>query len=501
MISGNNSDYFDSSPSSNNVDLNNNNNIDYFSQIRPVRFDISTFMGSVPESEMGTGFYTQTIPTETPNKIDKQENDTRYQISDQGVEKIFYLINKETQEWKEIPLQKKEFFFNDLVKIGFLGKGHFGSVTLMKNKLNGKYYAMKKIPLRDVKSAWREFHAMYSSDSNYIVKVYDCFIRDQQFNLILEYMDEGTVLELIEKLNILKFFTALLNNQLMDVKHYSWMNDKELFVNVNRAINQYYHENITEKSYVTFLLDEKGIPSDPINIKKNIVFEKTKINLNLLEIRFKNGHLLSEIECGIIVYSILKGLHYTRKKHCIHRDTKPSNVLLNSKGEVKISDFGLARVKDETVINVGNEETLYQTICGSSRYQSPERVEEQTYSYNCDLWSLIILAIELFTGKPSIYIHPYPWDKVSFNETSSQHFVQDHLQCLKEYGASEEFLSFCKKCLIVDRNKRPGLDSNLFKLPFLKKIDSIEKEKRDEIIENLLLLISECFPKEKTNFN
>ena len=72
---------------------------------------------------------------------------------------------------------------------------------------------------------------------------------------------------------------------------------------------------------------------------------------------------------GKITFQLLDGLSYIHKEfHVLHRDIKPANVLMNSKGEVKLSDFGVIGEVESTLGNA-------TTFTGSSAYMSPERVK------------------------------------------------------------------------------------------------------------------------------
>ena len=103
----------------------------------------------------------------------------------------------------------------------------------------------------------------------------------------------------------------------------------------------------------------------------------------------KVGRLPEEIVAKIC-FSVLSGLVYLFDQHrIIHRDVKPSNVLINSKGQVKIADFGVSG----ELLN-----TLANTFVGTSAYMSPERIQGQQYSVQCDVWSLGLTAVELVTG-------------------------------------------------------------------------------------------------------
>jgi len=98
-----------------------------------------------------------------------------------------------------------------------------------------------------------------------------------------------------------------------------------------------------------------------------------------------------------ITFQILWGLAYLKTQSRVHRDVKPSNLLINSRGEVKLSDFGLSS-------ELQNSIAMCATFVGTFKYMSPERVLNQPYSYASDIWSLGVLLIECATGK-------YPYEQ------------------------------------------------------------------------------------------
>ncbi|KRX09484.1 Protein kinase-like domain [Pseudocohnilembus persalinus] len=110
------------------------------------------------------------------------------------------------------------------------------------------------------------------------------------------------------------------------------------------------------------------------------------------------------IEEGVlcnIAYQMLKGiefLHNNRKQ--IHRDIKPENILIDSHGNVKLTDFGISKKIDKTY-------EIAKTFVGTAYYMSPERLEGQGSQFGGDIWGIGIVLIELATGK-----YPYNIDNI-----------------------------------------------------------------------------------------
>jgi len=91
------------------------------------------------------------------------------------------------------------------------------------------------------------------------------------------------------------------------------------------------------------------------------------------------------------VYQIMRGLKYIHSAGVIHRDLKPSNILINENCDLKICDFGLARVQEGQM--TGYVSTRY--------YRAPEiMLTWQKYSEKVDIWSAGCILAELILGRP-----------------------------------------------------------------------------------------------------
>lgn len=93
-----------------------------------------------------------------------------------------------------------------------------------------------------------------------------------------------------------------------------------------------------------------------------------------------------------IAFQILWGLAYLKHEKRVHRDIKPSNILINSKGEVKVTDFGIAAELQNSIAMCG-------TFVGTFKYMSPERIRNEPYGFMSDIWSCGLVLMECATGR------------------------------------------------------------------------------------------------------
>ncbi|KAL0966419.1 hypothetical protein UPYG_G00295100 [Umbra pygmaea] len=94
----------------------------------------------------------------------------------------------------------------------------------------------------------------------------------------------------------------------------------------------------------------------------------------------KEARRIPEEVLGKVSIAVLRGLAYLREKHQImHRDVKPSNILVNSRGEIKLCDFGVSGQLIDSMAN---------SFVGTRSYMSPERLQGTHYSVQSDVWSM-----------------------------------------------------------------------------------------------------------------
>lgn len=152
------------------------------------------------------------------------------------------------------------------------------------------------------------------------------------------------------------------------------------FLSEAKALGRLDHPNIVRVYNVdedagTVYIAMEFIEGEPLNE----VMQKKK---------FSPGEI---IEFGI---TVAEALDYAHQKGIVHRDVKPSNILVRPEGRLKITDFGIARIEDPE----GHQQTQAGEILGTPAYMSPEQVESKPVDGRSDLFSLGIILYELSTG-------------------------------------------------------------------------------------------------------
>ncbi|KAL6224216.1 hypothetical protein ACLB2K_003072 [Fragaria x ananassa] len=295
-------------------------------------------------------------------------------------EGVRIVSNREVEVPAPIQAADNQMILADLYVVKVIGKGNGGVVQLVQHKWTGQFFALKVIQMNIQESTRKqiaqELKINQSSQCPYIVVCYSSFYDNGCISIILEYMDGGSLADLLKKV--------------------------------------------------------RSIPEPYISV---------------------------------MCKQVLRGLLYLHhEKHIIHRDFKPSNLLINHRGEIKITDFGVSAIK-------ANTSEQANTFVGTYNYMSPERIQGHSYSYKSDIWSMGLVLLECATGK-------FPYTPPDQNEGWENFFelmsavVDLPPPCAPSDQFSPEFCSFISACVQKDPKKRLSAH-DLLAHPFISMYDDL----------------------------
>ncbi|KAI8836794.1 serine/threonine-protein kinase 3 [Chytriomyces cf. hyalinus JEL632] len=168
---------------------------------------------------------------------------------------------------------------------------------------------------------------------------------------------------------------------------------------------------------------------------------------------------LSEDQISVVCRYVLKGLAYMHSLRKIHRDIKAGNILINTKGESKLADFGVSGQLSEATMK-------RQTVIGTPFWMAPEVIQEVGYGTQADIWSLGITCIEMADGRPP-YADIHPMRAIFMIPSKPPPHLED------EERYSKVFRQFVARCLTKDPKLRPGAEE-LLNDPFVKRNPSTD---------------------------
>lgn len=172
-------------------------------------------------------------------------------------------------------------------------------------------------------------------------------------------------------------------------------------------------------------------------------------------LRHTDNRAIPERILGKVTVATVKALSYLKDKHgVIHRDVKPSNILIDSLGNIKLCDFGISgRLVDSKAKT---------RSAGCAAYMSPERIDPKQgqYDIRADVWALGITLIELATG-----VLPYQDCQTEF-EVLTKVLGSNPPRLPDDRGFHDDFHHFVELCLTKDFNDRPKYQQLLIQ-PFI----------------------------------
>ena len=153
---------------------------------------------------------------------------------------------------------------------------------------------------------------------------------------------------------------------------------KDVILRRNQKINTQAERIILEKIRHPFIVRLHYAFQTP----EKLYFVIDFLNGGELFYHLRREQRFSEDRTRFYAAEILLALECLHKNGVIYRDLKPENVLLDSEGHVKLTDFGLSKIREK------NDELTY-TFCGTPEYLAPEIIKNEGYSKEVDFWALV----------------------------------------------------------------------------------------------------------------
>ncbi|WP_404343630.1 serine/threonine-protein kinase [Pseudoalteromonas mariniglutinosa] len=178
---------------------------------------------------------------------------------------------------------------------------------------------------------------------------------------------------------------------------------------------------------------------------------------------------LTFVRAKIILKQLVNALTYAHDKGVIHNDLKPSNIMFDANGNLKILDFGIAKQRDNEDEYAAPHNNVELTGGYTPTYASPAQLDGKEATVKDDIYSLACITYELLTSK-----HPY--NRTAANSLAKETMVKKPKNCPMWFWPS------LKHALLLDETKRSGSLKQIF--------NSLEKDNRPIIAFALASLVA-----------
>lgn len=317
-------------------------------------------------------------------------------------------------------------YVREFEEIGKLGKGGFGEVVKARNRMEGTFYAIKKIKHKanKLETLLSEVLSLARLNHQYIVRYYGTWVEEIRLgapntSAVESDSDDETEEDFASPVNArsssllvshdnsfqIDFITDSLDPRL----DYNTDDDFEDMIEFARSTDD-SHEN-EELSESTF---EDSDSSRHEVLKREELSKLKKVNesrsILYIQMEFcENNTLLNLIDQGLpgnsneywrLFKQILEAVSYIHLSGFIHRDLKPMNIFIDKSNNVKVGDFGLAKNSQFSAVVLSNNQVApaknkdYSTLVGTVFYTAKE-VATGEYDEKVDMYSLGILFFEM----------------------------------------------------------------------------------------------------------
>uniref|UniRef100_A0A803N4Z8 Protein kinase domain-containing protein n=1 Tax=Chenopodium quinoa TaxID=63459 RepID=A0A803N4Z8_CHEQI len=250
---------------------------------------------------------------------------------------------------------------------------------------------------------------------------------------------------------------CILNNEIVAIKILDFERCNSDLKNISRESHTMFlvdHANVL-KSHCSFVNDH--------NLWVVMPYMAGGSCLHILKAAHPDG--FEEVVIATILREVLKGLEYLHSHGHIHRDVKAGNILIGSRGAVKLGDLGVSTC----LFDSGDRQRTRNTFVGTPCWMAPEVMEQHNgYDFKADIWSFGITALELAHGHAPF--SKYPPMKVLLMTIQ---YAPPTLNYERDKKFSKSFKQMIASCLVKDPAKRPTV-KKLIKHAFFKQARSNE---------------------------
>lgn len=198
-----------------------------------------------------------------------------------------------------------------------------------------------------------------------------------------------------------------------------------------KILTRFSHENIINIQDI--------IRAPTIDMMKDVYIVQCLMETDLHKL-LKTQTISNEHVCYFL-YQILRGLKYIHSANVLHRDLKPSNLLLNTNCDLKICDFGLARIADPD-----HDHTGFLTEYVATRwYRAPEiMLNSKGYNKSIDVWSVGCILAEMLNNKP-LFPGKHYLDQLNHILNINGSPTEEDLQCIQNERARGYLINLPRK--------------------------------------------------------
>lgn len=280
--------------------------------------------------------------------------------------------------------------------MGTLGKGGFGTVFKVRNRIDDGIYALKKIKMKcqpsKIKKTLREVKVLAKLDHLNICRYYNAWV---------EPFSEET------------FPNIKHNNEDSSSETYS-SKGEDSYNDPNKKALVRYCENNPAQEFLRKNFTQSTQTSNffVLNILMHMYEEETlqdwlnrsdrQINVqeNLKFLRQIFQGLSNFKQFNFIFSKFLKYKDYIHMNGFVHRDIKPSNIFKTKEGVIKIGDFGLVKdikeVEEKVDFESGSSPSVHTSNIGTHSYASPEQLSGCIYDFKTDIYSCGLLFFGIY---------------------------------------------------------------------------------------------------------